>query len=123
MNGNSIVLDTNIILYLLNGNVQLSDILVGMDLNISIISEIELLGYGGLSSEEKSKIKLFLSYCQVIALNDIVKDNSILIKQQAKIKTPDAIVAATAQYLNIPLITADRGFDKISHLDLILFKI
>ena len=59
MNGNSIVLDTNIILYLLNGNVQLSDILIGMDLNISIISEIELLGYGGLSSEEKSKIKLF----------------------------------------------------------------
>ena len=59
----------------------------------------------------------------MIALNDIVKDNSILIKQQAKIKTPDAIVAATAQYLNIPLITADRGFDKISHLDLILFKI
>ena len=45
MNGNSIVLDTNIILYLLNGDEQLSSILNGMELFVSVITEIELSSY------------------------------------------------------------------------------
>ena len=43
MNGNKIVLDTNIILYLLDGNRELAIILDEMELFVSVISEIELL--------------------------------------------------------------------------------
>jgi predicted nucleic acid-binding protein len=123
MNGNSIVLDTNIILYLLNGDEQLSAMLNGMELFVSVISEIELLGYNGIEEDDKLKIKFFLSECSVISLNNEVKELSIKIKQKFKVKTPDAIIASTAIFLNLPLITADKGFDKITDLDLMVYQL
>jgi predicted nucleic acid-binding protein len=123
MNGSSIVLDTNIILYLLNGDEQLSAILNGMELFVSVVTEIELLGYNGIKEDDKFKIKYFLSECFVVSLNDEIKDLSISIKQKSKVKTPDAIIAATAISLNLPLITADKGFDKITDLDLIVYNL
>ncbi len=122
MNGNSIVLDTNIILYLLGGNKDLFSILNEMELFVSIISEIELLGFKGLSQSDKKKINLFLSECTIVPLNTEVKDICIAIKQKDKSKTPDAIIAATALYLQIPLITADKEFEKIDNLDLFLYQ-
>jgi predicted nucleic acid-binding protein len=123
MNGNSIVLDTNIILYLLNGDEQLSAMLNGMELFVSVISEIELLGYNGIEEDDKLKIKFFLSECSVISQNNEVKELSIKIKQKFKVKTPDAIIASTAIFLNLPLITADKGFDKITDLDLMVYQL
>ena len=102
MNGNKILLDTNIILYLLEGNQELANLLNGMELQISVISEIELLGYQNISKEEMLKVKLFLDECQIIPLHNEIKDNCIELKQKHKIKTPDAIVASTATYLNMP---------------------
>jgi predicted nucleic acid-binding protein len=122
MNGNSIVLDTNIILYLLNGDEKLASILDGMQLFISVISEIELLGYYGLSAKDKTKIKSFLSDCSIIYLNNEIKDLSIMLKQKSKAKTPDAIVASTAIFLQLPIITADKGFQNMEDLDLILYQ-
>jgi predicted nucleic acid-binding protein len=123
MSGNSIVLDTNIIFYLLNGNKEISTILDGLEIYVSVISEIELLGYHGLTDKDKIEIKKFLSDCTIISLNNEIKEISIAAKQISKAKTPDAIVAATAIYLNLPLITADIGFNKIIDLNLILFQL
>lgn len=53
MNGNKIVLDTNIVLYLLDGNNELATILDRMELFVSVISEIELLGYQHIDDFEK----------------------------------------------------------------------
>lgn len=122
MIGNSIVLDTNIILYLLNGDDELASILNKMQLFVSIISEIELLGYQEISAEDKIKIKYFLSECTVVPLNDEIKNICIELKQASKVKTPDAIVAATSIFYQIPLITSDKGFEKIQKLDLFLYK-
>ena len=72
---------------------------------------------------DKIKIKDFLSECHIIALSDEIKEICISIKQNSRIKTPDAIIAATSQFLDIPLISADIGFEKIHNLDLILFKL
>jgi predicted nucleic acid-binding protein len=45
------------------------------------------------------------------------------LKQKHRIKLPDAIIAATAVYLDIPLITFDSDFDKIDDIKLILLKL
>ena len=37
-------------------------------------------------------------------------------------KLPDAVIAATALYLDIPILTADKDFAKIKNLDLLLLK-
>lgn len=123
MNGNSIVLDTNIVLYLLNGDDELAIILNEMQLYVSVITEIELLGYQEISNDDKVKIKYFLSECVIVPLNDEIKNLCIAIKQNSKVKTPDAIVAATSIYNHIPLITSDKGFEKIEDLDLFLYKV
>jgi predicted nucleic acid-binding protein len=104
MSGNSIVLDTNIILYLLNGDDYLADFLNHKELYVSIISEIELLGYTQITEQEKVIIKEFLTECIIINISE-------------KIKTPDALVTSTALFLNLPLISADKGFSKIENLN------
>lgn len=123
MIGNSIVLDTTIVLYLLNGDDELASILNQMQLYVSVITEIELLGYLEISDEDKVKIKYFLSECIIVPLNEEIKNLCITIKQTSKVKTPDAIVAATSIYNQIPLITSDKGFEKIQDLDLFLYKV
>jgi predicted nucleic acid-binding protein len=45
------------------------------------------------------------------------------LKKKYSIKLPDAIIAATAIWYKIPLITADKGFEKIEELELILLEI
>ncbi len=42
MSGNKIFVDTNILIYLLNGDSDISKILDGKDLVISVITELEL---------------------------------------------------------------------------------
>jgi len=56
----------------------------------------------------------------VIELNNEIKNIAIELRQQAKIKTPDAVIAATSIYLRLPLITSDKGFKSIKNLELIL---
>jgi predicted nucleic acid-binding protein len=60
VNGNKIVLDTNIVLYLLGGDKELFSILNGIHLFVSVITEIELLGFNGISESDRTKISSFL---------------------------------------------------------------
>ena len=123
MSGNSLLIDTNIALYLLDGDTDLVEILDGQDVYISIVSELELLGYQGISEAEKLKVKAFLNNCKIIELNQTIKDLTIELKQAHRIKLPDAIIAATSKYLNIPLISADRGFEKIDDLQFVRYEV
>jgi predicted nucleic acid-binding protein len=47
---------------------------------------------------------------------------AIVLKQQKTIKTPDALIAATAITCGVPLLTADTGFMRIKNLDIILIE-
>ena len=49
MNGNKLFLDTNIILYLLNGDETLAELLNQKQLYISVITELELLAYKNIT--------------------------------------------------------------------------
>jgi len=63
MSGNSLLLDTNIILYFLNGDDTLLPILENRNLIISVISELEILGWSGFTDEELKSTKEFLNRC------------------------------------------------------------
>ncbi len=123
MNGNSIVVDTNIVLYLLNGNYKLAKQLDKKIIYVSFITELELLGYKALNKSDRIIIQNFLNECRIIGINKNIKINTIKIKQETKVKLPDALIAATSQFIEIPLITSDNGFNKIKNLDLHLFEI
>src|ERR1043166_5810078 len=105
MNGNSFLLDTNIALYILGGNATISEIVDGAQLYVSFITQLELLGYRGITSKEQDRVQRMLDDCIIIDLNEEIRKRTIAIKQNYAIKLPDSIIAATALYLEVPLIT------------------
>ena len=122
MSGNSFVLDTNIILYLLSGNKSIAELLDNTQLYISFITQLELLGYFSISETEQAKIKEFLEECVIVDINEEIKRHTIQLKQSYKIKLPDSIIAATSLFLEIPLLTADKEFNKIAELNLAIYE-
>jgi len=119
MSGIDYLADTNALIYLLNGNPCMKPYLQEK-LHYSLISEIELLSFYGITETEERGIKKLLSFCNKILLSEEIKEIAISIRKKYKTKLPDAIVAASAIANNISLITADKDFIQIKELHLVL---
>lgn len=122
MNGNNILLDTNIVLYLLNGEETLIPLLEEKSLFLLFITQLELLSARNLNPDDALKIKQFISECTIIDITQGIKEIAINIRQNYTIKLPDCIIMATSLWLNMPLISADQDFKKVEIADLIYFK-
>ncbi|MEQ8753940.1 MAG: type II toxin-antitoxin system VapC family toxin [Coleofasciculus sp. G1-WW12-02] len=105
MTQNLILLDTNVVLYFLGG--RLTNPLPSGQYFVSVITEIELLSYPSLSSDEEVQIRDFLAKIIVVELESSIKDLAITFRRQYRLRLPDAIIAATAQVLNATLFTND----------------
>lgn len=121
MNGIDLLLDTNALLYLLRGYACMQPYL-SKQFGISIISEMELLSFAQNSEEDEQNIQSLIQDCVVFALNNAVKNQTISIRKKYGIKLPDAIIAATAIENKLPLLTADKGFKRVSELNLNLLE-
>lgn len=122
MNGNNLLLDTNILIYLLSGESSLIDILFENNCYISFITELELLSFYNINHENE-KIQPLLDDLTIIDINNTIKSNVIEVRKKNKLKLPDSIIAATSKYLNIPLLTADLAFEKLDDVDVIIFNL
>lgn len=122
MNGDRILIDTNTAIYLLNGDQTLARLLDQKSIYISFVSELELLGFSGISEENEALILEMIDSCVVIDINNSIKREVIQLRRKYSIKLPDSIIAATAIYFDLPLLTADRGFAKIEELNLMLYE-
>ena len=122
MCGIRILCATNILLYLLRNNELVVDFLMGKQVYISAITELELFGRQNMNEEEIAVIEELVESCFVFDLLSPIKQIVKEIKRKYKIKLPDAIIAATAIYLDIPLVTFDDDFKNIEELKLVLLK-
>jgi|SRR5579872_70368 len=122
MSGNKFLLDTNAILYVLNGDQTLTDFLFEKELYASIITEMELLSYRNITDTEKRIIEDFLNEFVIININDRIKLDSIEVKKTSNMKLPDSIIAGTAIALKLPLVTSDRQFRTIKDLELVYYE-
>ena len=122
MSGNKLLLDTNIILYLLGGDETIAELLDKKEVYISVITEMELLSFSEISKEEEQVIKDFIKECKVVLINSEIKNEAVYLRRKYKTKLPDAIIIATALYLNLPLVTADSDFKKIDGIRLIYYQ-
>ena len=100
-----ILLDTNVVLYFLGG--RLVNPLPSGQYFVSVITEIELLSYPSLSSDEETQIRDFLTKITVAGIESNIKELAIALRKQYRLKLPDPIIAATAQSLNATLFTND----------------
>ena len=119
MNGNNIFADSNVLIYILNGTKNVEPYLDSFFI-ISYISEIEILGHKNLQANVKTKLKAMIDSCFIVEMNNHIKQRTIYLKQKYTIKTPDAIIAASAIEMSLPFLTADKDFKRIKELDLIL---
>lgn len=120
MNGNKILLDTNAFIYFFEGQNKITHLVVNTpEIYFSAISEIELLSASHLTQSEMDSIKAFLSLCHRVELISEIIDQTIMIRRQYRFKIPDAVIAASALHLQMPLVSADTDFKKIAGLTLI----
>jgi len=123
MSGISVLSDTNPIIYLLDGNNDVAEFLDNKQVWVSVITELELFGKKGLSEDEINEINLLLDSCFIAEINPHIKSSTKRLMQECSIKLPDAIIAATALYLDLPLLTSDTEFQKVHDLKLVLFEL
>jgi predicted nucleic acid-binding protein len=116
------IADTNFLIYVHEGN-KIIEPFLQFDFGVSFVSEVELLGFRGISKSDENKLKSLLNDCFIIEWNSKIKESTIALRKNYNIKLPDAIVAATSIAYGTPLVTADSGFMKIKELDLILLEI
>ncbi|OQX80972.1 MAG: hypothetical protein B6D61_01275 [Bacteroidetes bacterium 4484_249] len=86
---------------------------------ISVITQIEILGYK-TTSEAYRLLTGFVEDSDILGLSDDVIQRTIEIRKDHKIKTPDAIIAATAVVNKLTIITRNiKDFGKIDGLKVI----
>jgi predicted nucleic acid-binding protein len=84
---------------------------------ISVINQIEALGFNFENPEEEQKCLQFVDASVIYPLDDDVVSQAIQLRKQVRIKLPDAIVAATALVHGLQLISRNTiDFNKIPGL-------
>ncbi|MEL7221127.1 MAG: PIN domain-containing protein [Bacteroidota bacterium] len=112
MNGNKVLLDTNVIIFASQKKIDIARLLARYDhFYVSIISYMETYGYNFKTSEEKILIDALFNNLELIEINKNIANQVVIYRKNRnkKIKLPDAILLATAKYLSADLATDDWG--------------
>ncbi|HSF32794.1 MAG TPA: type II toxin-antitoxin system VapC family toxin [Candidatus Tectomicrobia bacterium] len=115
------VFDSNILIYHLNDALPLSvlnqvESWITEGAVISVMSRIEVLGYPQTVDQLQQAMQL-LAYFEEIPLHEAVVQRTITLRQQYRIRLPDALIAATALDLGFPLVTRNtQDFQAINDL-------
>lgn len=123
MKNDRLALDTNILIYSVGGDVALTRTLQGKDLYVSAMVRMESMVYHGEKPKHLQQVIGFLSECIIVDIHEAIQDLAVSIRVRHGFKLPDAVIAATAMHLGIPLMTADTRFDRLKdELDLIRYN-
>lgn len=122
MSGERILADTNILIRMFSNEKAVVDLLDGADVHVSFITEIELLATSRITDAQAKQIRAFLDQCIIVSAEREVRRFAIDFRKQTGLKLPDCIIAATAAYLNMPLVTGDKDFEKLQD-EIALFRL
>ncbi|HET7115771.1 MAG TPA: type II toxin-antitoxin system VapC family toxin [Hanamia sp.] len=118
------LIDTNVVsdyfsASLSAAGLDLMDMAIDAVPNISIITQIELLCWNTDEATTQS-VQNFIADCTVLGISADVIDQCVSLRKGKKIKTPDAIIAATALAYDYSLITSnEQDFASIKGLKII----
>ena len=121
------VLDTNAVIYYLNryGGEGFRTRFRGLVRDgavISVITRIEVLGWRGYAEGAKALADAgdLLSLLHEEPLTDRIVEATIALRRNTRLRVPDAVIAATAQALELPLATSNlEDFKPVPGLRLI----
>lgn len=119
MNRDLILLDSNIVLNALNQDPAIYTFVNQKRLAICFVTEIELLGWKGMTASNKKILQQFFQACLYIDYNYQIRQQAIWLRLRYSMKLADAFIAASSIEFDIPRVSADRDFEKIKELNLI----
>jgi predicted nucleic acid-binding protein len=122
MSGNTdYLVDTNIIIYYLNGDeIAINWFKENKDrLSISIIASLEVLSYPFTEQEDRI-VRHFLGAFRLFDLDQSIFEKTIKLRRTHKIKLPDSIIAATASCHNLTLVT--KNVSDFNNLNIEIFN-
>jgi predicted nucleic acid-binding protein len=114
-------MDTNVLIDMQMGRLQGNGLTfvvqtVNAHFIVSFITQIEFLGYKYVTQQSEE----FISFAEVIEINQTIIQHCIGLRKNAAIKLPDAIIAATALTNNLTLVTNnEKDFKNIDGLKVI----
>jgi len=86
---------------------------------LSVISQIELLSWQTEKSVEK-KVREFITDSKIYTLEEDIVVECVELRRKHKMKTPDALIAATAIFYKLVLVTNNlKDFSNIKGLKII----
>lgn len=119
------LLDTNILIYFLQGNQRVIEILNDLcqdQFAISVISRLELLV--GLEKETKTRgeLEIVLDECRTIPVetSTVTVAADLFHTIDSKLKFKDLLIAACAKEKGYTVITSDRDFKKLKGVEVML---
>ena len=118
------LMDTNVVSDYLSASftiagLQFMDKAIDAIPNLSVITQIELLCWKTEITTEQ-KVKNFLSESEILGITPDVINHCVNLRKGKKIKTPDAIIAATALSYGYTLITNnEKDFANIKGIKII----
>jgi toxin FitB len=104
------LLDSNILIYALqprHNNLRI--FLTDKDNAVSIVSKIEVMGFKGLSLDERNYLEIVFENLTVLSLTSEIAEQATQLKLQKKMSLGDSIIGATALFYDIELVT--HNFD------------
>jgi predicted nucleic acid-binding protein len=116
-----ILLDSNILIAASRTeNNDLLEFIVTEDCASSVVSYVEVFGYPSIKSNERLVVERIYSLIKVFPVDLPIAHRASEIRLQRKIKTPDALIAATALEHHCSLATDnEKDFSWIEGLTII----
>ena len=118
MSGERYLLDTNAVVALLRGDQALQQRLQNAEwVGISILSQIEFLAFPNITKQDRQAFQRFSERVDVVGLDraePALIDRIVDLRQQYRVKLPDAIIAATAVERSTTLITDDGQLREVA---------
>jgi len=116
-----ILSDTNIIIYLLEGDSAIAELFDQNSIFISFITELELLSAKKYTKGQEEKITDIIQEFTIYEYSPVIKSACINFRRKYNLKLPDAIIAATAFAYKLPLLTADKKLSVITEIKISLY--
>lgn len=103
MSERALVADTSALIHFREGQRAAEKMLWGAELHISVATEIELLTMSVIKRTSADVIERLLSQCSIWDISPAIKDHCVRLRSVHRLKLADALIAATATSLDLPL--------------------
>ena len=91
------LIDSNVIIYAAQPHhIDLRQFIDEITPSVSVVSNIEVLGYHKLEEDERQYLEQFFQKTEILPLSDTVMHRAVSLRQQRRMSLGDAIIAATA---------------------------